>query len=72
MSAQSTINIKGQVTIPKEIRDGLGLKAHGKIYFSLLNDGTVIMRAKKNSIVSVAGMLNDSTSEKVKVYDQVI
>ncbi|MGH9429068.1 MAG: AbrB/MazE/SpoVT family DNA-binding domain-containing protein, partial [Terriglobia bacterium] len=31
---------KGQVTLPKEIRDKLGLKAGSKIDFELLSDGT--------------------------------
>jgi antitoxin PrlF len=57
MSA-ATITSKGQTTIPKEIRDGLGLKPKDKVHFTLLPDGTVIMRAKKRSILDLAGALH--------------
>ena len=69
MLSQSTLTSKGQTTIPKEIRDSLGLHAQDKLHFSLLSDGTVIMRAKKRSIASIAGILNDATSAKVKIED---
>lgn len=35
---------KGQVTVPKEVRDRLGLKAGDKIDFQLENDSTVALR----------------------------
>jgi AbrB family looped-hinge helix DNA binding protein len=53
----ATITSKGQTTIPKDIRDGLGLKPKDKVNFTLLPDGTVIMRAKKRSILDLAGRL---------------
>jgi antitoxin PrlF len=53
MLSQTTMTSKGQTTIPKEIRDRLGLQPYDKLHFALLSDGTVIMRAKKNSIRSV-------------------
>ena len=54
----ATITSKGQTTIPKDIRDGLGLKPKDKVSFTLLPDGTVIMRAKKRSILDLAGALH--------------
>jgi bifunctional DNA-binding transcriptional regulator/antitoxin component of YhaV-PrlF toxin-antitoxin module len=39
-----------QATIPKEIRDSLGLQPQVKLNFSLLSDDTVIMRANKRGI----------------------
>jgi AbrB family looped-hinge helix DNA binding protein len=55
----ATITSKGQTTIPKSVRDGLGLKAGDKVRFTLLADGTVIMRAKTRSIRDLAGILRD-------------
>lgn len=69
MLSQSTLTRKGQTTIPKEIRDSLGLHAQDKLHFSLLSDGTVIMRAKKRSIASIAGILNDTTSANIKIEE---
>ncbi len=40
---QSTVTAKGQTTIPKEIRDKLGLKAGSRIKFFLRHDGEVVM-----------------------------
>jgi len=57
MLAQATMTSKGQTTIPKEIRDSLGLQPQDKLHFALLSDGTVIMRAKKGKIASLFGVL---------------
>ena len=54
----ATITSKGQTTIPKDIRDGLGLKPKDKVSFTLLPDGTVIMRAKNRSILDLYGRLH--------------
>ena len=56
--ANATLTSKGQTTIPKEIRDSLGLKAQDKLNFTLLPNGTVIMRAKNKSLLDLAGIAN--------------
>ncbi|HEX3756919.1 MAG TPA: type II toxin-antitoxin system PrlF family antitoxin [Rhizomicrobium sp.] len=56
--ATGTLTSKGQTTIPKQIRDGLGLRPKDQIHYTLLPDGTVIMRAKKRGIVSLYGALS--------------
>jgi antitoxin PrlF len=58
MTAVATITSKSRTTIPKEIRDGLGLKPNDRVHFTLLADGTVIMRAKKRSIGDAYGILH--------------
>jgi AbrB family looped-hinge helix DNA binding protein len=50
---------KGQVTIPKEIREGLKLKPQDKIAFMLLPDGTVLMRPKTRHFSDLYGSLYD-------------
>ncbi|HEY1751929.1 MAG TPA: type II toxin-antitoxin system PrlF family antitoxin [Caulobacteraceae bacterium] len=40
---QSTVTAKGQTTIPKEIRDRLGLKPRSKIRYLVTHDGTVML-----------------------------
>ena len=69
MLAQSTVTSKGQTTIPKEIRDSLGLHAQDKVHYTLLSDGTVIIKAKKRSITSLQGMFKNETGKKVSIED---
>ena len=45
MSQVTTLTTKGQATIPKEIRDKLGLKPGDKIRFTLENGHAVLRRA---------------------------
>jgi antitoxin PrlF len=54
MSA-STLTSKGQTTIPKDIREALSLKPSDELNFTLLTDGTVVMRARTKSLRNLAG-----------------
>ena len=67
--AAATITSKGQTTIPKEIRDGLGLKPNDQVHFTLLEDGTVIMRAKKRSLSEAHGILHKKGRKAVLLSD---
>lgn len=57
MSTAATLTSKGQTTIPKEIRDELGMKAGDRMTFTLLPDGSVIMRVKNRSVRDLYGVL---------------
>jgi AbrB family looped-hinge helix DNA binding protein len=57
MSELTTMSIKGQVTIPREVRERLGLQAGDKIAWSLLSNGTVVVRPKTRRLVDLVGML---------------
>jgi AbrB family looped-hinge helix DNA binding protein len=67
--AESTITSKGQTTIPKEIRDGLGLKANDQVHFTLLADGTVIMRDKKRKLLDTFGALHRPGRKPIPLTD---
>ena len=43
---ESAITVKGQATIPKEIREHLGLKPGDRLKFFLHPDGTVVLLPK--------------------------
>ena len=58
MSNDATLTSKGQTTIPKEIRDSLSMKAGDRMTFTLMPDGTVVMRVKTRSITELAGVLH--------------
>lgn len=57
MTTAATLTSKGQTTIPKEIRESLGMKAGDRMTFTLMPDGTVVMRVKNKSITQLAGLL---------------
>lgn len=42
----STMTSKGQVTIPKTIRDALGLGPGSEVFFDIGPDGAVLIRGK--------------------------
>ena len=57
MSTESTLTSKGQTTIPKDIRDSLGIKSGDRMSFTLMPDGTVLLRVKNKSVMNLAGSL---------------
>ena len=57
MSEPTTMSSKGQVTIPRDVRERLGLQAGDEIAWSLLSNGTVIVRPKTRRLVDLVGML---------------
>ena len=69
MAAATTMTTKGQVTVPREIRDRLGLKSGDKMAFTMLSDGTVVMRPKTRRLADLAGSLTRPGQPKVSVED---
>ena len=57
MTTDATLTSKGQTTIPKEIRDALGLQPGDRMTFTLMPDKTVVMRVKTKSVMDLAGIL---------------
>ena len=55
----ATMTSKGQTTIPKDIREALGLMPKDQISFTLMPDGGVIMRAKTRSLGELYGALHE-------------
>ena len=69
MAQPTTMTSKGQVTVPREIRDRLGLKSGDKMTFTLLSDGTVVMRPKTRRLADLAGSLTRPDQPKVSIED---
>lgn len=67
MSSEATLTSKGQTTIPKDIRDSLGMKSGDRIMFTLMPDGTVLMRLKNKSVMSLAGSLRKKGRRAIPV-----
>ena len=53
----STVSSKGQVTIPKKIREFLKLETFDKIVFIPLEDGKVLITNKPVPVTDLFGML---------------
>ena len=69
MTIDATLTSKGQTTIPKEIRDSLNMKEGDRMTFTLLPDGTVLMRVKNKSILNLAGRLYKKGRKALPVED---
>src|ERR1700722_5173326 len=57
MTTEATLTSKGQTTIPKPIRDSLGMKTGDRMSFTLMPDGVVVMRVKNKHVSELAGLL---------------
>lgn len=60
--AAATMTSKGQVTIPKAIRERLHLRAGDVVEFVPLADGSVQLVARTRSLEDLYGMLGDGPS----------
>jgi AbrB family looped-hinge helix DNA binding protein len=56
----ATITSKGQITIPKEVRDALGLDTGHRVAFLLREDGVAEMRPENMDLMSLCGVLKPS------------
>ncbi len=53
----ATLTSKGQVTIPKTVRDELGLREGDRVAFRVLDDGTVVVEPETIDLLDLAGAL---------------
>ncbi len=66
--AEAAVTSKGQITIPAEIRRQMNLGPHDRVVFTLLPNGTTVMRPKNRSISSLAGSVK-SKKKRVPLKD---
>jgi antitoxin PrlF len=60
----STMTSKGQITVPKKIREFLGVGDSDKISFTPLEDGKVILSVEHPSAKILFGMLSKRQRQK--------
>jgi antitoxin PrlF len=63
-----TLTAKGQTTIPKDIRDKMGLKPGAKLYWTYVN-GHAEVRVKTGSIMDLAGIFYDPNRKPVSIEE---
>lgn len=52
----ATITSKGQITMPKEVREQLGVSTHDRVAFVIEDDGTIKVRVPQYpTVASLAG-----------------
>ncbi len=64
---ESTITSKGQTTVPADIRTLVDAKPGTRLVWSVMPDGTIIVRAKSRSLREMAGMLKAPKGKRVSV-----
>jgi antitoxin PrlF len=62
---QTTLTSKGQVTIPKNIRDSIGLHIGDKIEFVITQNKEVILRPITKKVDDVFGVLHKPSRNSV-------
>jgi AbrB family looped-hinge helix DNA binding protein len=68
----SSITSKGQITVPKRVRDALGLKPGTRVDF-VLEEGCVVLEAARGSgVESMAGSLKRYAKIRSRASDQVM
>ena len=67
--ATATITSKGQITLPKEVREHLGLKRGDRVDFSIDAEGKVQMRAAKRSVSELFGFLKRPGAVPVSIEE---
>lgn len=67
MTGDTTLTSKGQTTIPKAIRDSLRIKPGDRMTFTLMPDGTVVMRVKNKPVAELAGILRKKGRKPVPI-----
>ncbi len=67
--AAATLTSKGQTTIPKEIRDLLGIGPGDKLDFVVESDGRVILRPATLDVRQLRGMLKRSGRKAVTLEE---
>lgn len=70
----ATLTTKGQITLPKAIRDKLGLDAGSQINFELLADDTIQARVLRPDARNVRGILRSplAAAPSIEAIDDAI
>lgn len=67
--SEATLTSKGQITIPADIRRSLGVHPQDRISFTLMPDGTVVLRAKTRGLQDLKGLLQAAPGTHLAVED---
>lgn len=60
--ATATLTAKGQLTLPKEVREALGVGPGDRVDFIRMDDGVFALFAATRSVLSLRGMIKPPKS----------
>lgn len=66
---ESTITAKGQTTVPVDIRQSIGCVPGTRLVWHVLADGRLFVRVKNKSVLSLKGLLQTPTHQRVAIED---
>jgi antitoxin PrlF len=66
---ESTITARGRTTVPADVRALVHAKSGTRLVWSVMPDGTIVVRAKTRSILDMAGMLKASKGKRIGVEE---
>ena len=69
MDVAATVTSKGQVTIPKEVRDALGLAAGDRVVFRV--EGPHAVLARTPDLLDLAGVVEVPVARRGTAWDEV-
>lgn len=64
-----TITTKGQITIPKEVRDRLQLKAGSRVNFVFGRNGSVTLKPVKTDFRSLRGIIKSPLGRPITIKE---
>lgn len=67
--ATATLTTKGQITIPKSVRDSLHLRSGDKIAFVLRGDSEAVLKPLTKSVEDVFGTLHEPSQQRRTVTE---
>jgi len=66
---ESTITAKGQTTVPADVRALVHAEPGTRLVWSVMPDGTIIVRAKTRSVRDLAGLVKLPKGKRVAIED---
>ncbi|MEA3244968.1 MAG: AbrB/MazE/SpoVT family DNA-binding domain-containing protein [Gemmatimonadota bacterium] len=67
--SEARVTSKGQITIPKAVRERLHLEAGDAVVFDVRDDGTVVMQARNQPWERLRGLVRPPRSRRIAVAD---
>ncbi len=64
---EAAVTSKGQITIPAEVRAAMQIQPGDRVVFTVLADGTTVIRAKTKSLRSLVGTLPPKRGKRVPI-----
>ena len=65
----ATMTTKGQVTIPKEVREHLGIDTGDRLSFVVQDNGTVLVQSLTRDVRALGGLLRRTGQRKLTIEE---